>query len=311
MSKLPIFSLFKVIFDNRSAFRFLAGTIASCSFSVAVILCTIGLMDGFDFTLKKALSHSNGDIKISGHDDFFLVDNKTKKSFIKENLLASSFLLQIEAFALVNEESKGVLLKGIEKKSFSIVTGLDVSTLDNGIIIGKQFQKLYNLKIGDSVVVAFASGSAKDQGSATLKEFFVEGIVRHGVYEKDLRFIYIDKTTLSKILGYKTDISNLGFIKIQDFSNINQVIKNLNSEFSDRFVFRPYWSEFEVLLDAVKIEKLSISIVLQLIVIVAVLNVVGFIVFVLETKALDFFMLRAFGLSFYMIQKFWYLLLFF
>ncbi len=49
---------------------------------------------------------------------------------------------------------------------------------------------------------------------------------------------------------------------------------------------------------------------MQLIVIVAILNVVAFIIFIYEIKAQDFFMLRALGLSIKSFQNFWFVLLF-
>lgn len=311
MSSLPLGSLFKIILERRSSKRFLVGTIASFSFSIAVILSTIGLMDGFEITLKQALANSNGDIKFYARDSFFKDDANLTEKISKDFVKSYSSILQVEAFALVDEESKGVLLKGIDKDSFSVVTGLKLDKLSDGIVIGETFRKKYNLNIGDTIELAFASNKAKSQGGAIIDSYKIDGVVKHGVYEKDFRFIYIDKEKLSNTLAYKEGISNLGLIKIKDFANLEKSIKTLKKENYDELAFEPYWSEFEVLLDAVKVEKFSISIVLQLIVIVAIINVIAFVIFLYEIKAQDFFMLRALGLSLKSFQRFWFLLLLF
>ncbi len=311
MSQLPLSSLFKIIMERRSSKRFLLGTIASFSFSIAVILSTIGLMDGFELTLKKSLANSNGDIKFYTEDGFFRNDASLSEKLNQEYIKSYTSLLQVEAFALVNEESKGVLLKGIDKSSFSNVTKLNFEELANGVYIGKTFQSKYNLKVGDSIGLAFASSKAKSQGTAILENFKIDGIISHGIHEKDLRFIYIDKKKIAEILSYKPDISNLGLIKLKNFEHLDRTIKKLKISLFEEFNFEPYWSEFEVLLDAVKVEKFSISIVLQLIVIVAIINVVAFIIFIYEIKAQDFFMLRALGLSLKSFQQFWFILLLF
>lgn len=311
MSHLPLGSLFKIILEKRSSKRFLLGTIGSFSFSMAVILSTIGLMDGFEFTLKKALANSNGDIKFVAKDGFFKDDESLKYKLNDDSIQDYTSLLQIEAFALADEESKGVLLKGIEVESFSRVTGMNLTSLKDGVVIGKKFQQKYNLKVGDSIVLAFASGKAKNQGSAILESYRVDGVVTHGIYEKDFRFLYINKDSLAKTLAYKPGISNLGFIKLKSLHNLKKSIKKLAMDNYEDLSFDPYWSEFEVLLDAVKVEKFSISIILQLIVIVAIINVVAFIIFISEIKAQDFFMLRALGLSLQSFQKFWFCLLLF
>jgi len=311
MSSLPVRSLFGIIFEKRSSVRFLMGAIGSISFSIAVILCTIGLMDGFELTLKKALAFSNGDIKFTSEDGFFRSDTNFNEKFQFDYIQDYTSVLQIESFAIANDHNKGVLLRGVEKDSFSRITGLNIEDLIDGVFIGYQFQKKYNLKVGDSIVIAFSSSKSKNQGSASYETFRIDGIAKHGIFEKDMRFIYIQKNRLEQILGYKKGTSNIGFIKINNFEHLDEVVKKLKFNFGGEYQFSPFWSEFEVLFDAVEDQKLSINIVLQLIVVVAILNVVGLIFFIMETKAQDFSMLRALGLSRKALHKFWFILLFF
>ena len=55
-----------------------------------------------------------------------------------------------------------------------------------------------------------------------------------------------------------------------------------------------------------KVEKFSISLILQLIVVVAVFNIIAFVIYIMEKKAQDFFFLRAVGLSLNALSKFWF-----
>lgn len=308
MVKLPLGSLFKIFLENKSSKRFLVGTLVSFSFSIAVILCTMGLMDGFEFSLKQALAYANGDIKFVGREGFFQLDEKKFDSEEFENLTT---VLHVESFAIVNEESKGILLQGVETKSFQSVTGIDTSKLTNGVMIGSEFQKKYDLKIGDSIVLALASQRSKDQGSAILEEFVVQDIITHGIYKKDFRLFYINKSVLEDLLHYKHGTANLGLIKLKEFDNLKNSLSVLRSRHGDDYRFTPYWSEYDYLIEAVEVEKQSISLILQLIVIVAILNVVAFIIYISEIKSQDIFMLRALGLSFKSFQKFWYWMLLF
>lgn len=311
MSKLPLGSVFKIVLETKSSKKFLVGTILSFSFSMAVILCTVGLMDGFELTLKQALATANGDIKVTSGKGFFISDAQLQGEMQSvDGVKSYTSILQVESFAITNNQSKGVLIKGVNASEFQQITQVKLPLLDQGVVIGKKFSENYKLKKGDSLVLALASSKSKNQGSAILEEFQIEGVVEHGIYEKDMRFIYMDKRTLEELLNYKEDVSNTGLIKIKNFENIQTVIRNLKHQTADHFRYNPFWSEFEVLLDAVKIEKHSISLVLQLIVIVAIINIVAFIIYISEIKAQDFFMLRALGLSIGHIQKFWFTLLF-
>ena len=306
MRKLPLRSVFGIVLQGRSSARFLTGTILSFSFSMAVILCTIGLMDGFVVTLKKALEYTNGDIKMTSNRGFYIGDDFLNKEIKKvKEVQGISHLLQVESFALVENESKGVLLKGIEPSGFKKITGLEVDKVKNGVIIGSEFSKKFDLRVGDYLTLALASGKSKDQGSAILHEVEVAHVITHGIFEKDMRFIYIDKHKLESLLDYKKNVSNLSVIKTKNFSKLDDVVIKLNDFGFENYRFEPYWSEFEVLLDAVEVEKFSISLVLQLIVVVAILNIVAFVFYISEVKAQDIFMLRALGLSFSMVKSFW------
>ena len=311
MAKLPLGSLFKIILYGKSSIRFLLGTIFSFSFSMAAILCTIGLMDGFEITLKKALAYANGDIKLTSIEGHFISDKKFREKILKNIDIASlTSVQQVESFALTELGSKGVLVRGVKAKEFSALTGLDVTGLEDGVAIGIQFAKSQNLKVGDVLTLALASERSQTQGAAILKEFSVKKIIEHKIYEKDLRFLYIDREVLNNVLTYKENLSNIALLKIKNFKNLEQTVADLELRLGQEYNFEPYWSEFEVLLNAVKVEKNSISLVLQLIVLIAILNIVAFILYISEIKSQDFFMLKALGLSSRETQKFWFVMLF-
>ncbi|MBD66713.1 MAG: hypothetical protein CME62_16010 [Halobacteriovoraceae bacterium] len=305
MFKLPVLSVLRLVFE-RNAIRFLLGTILSLAFSIAVILSTIGLMDGFVLSLKKSLAFSNGDVKMTSRKGFFLYDETFEADFYKNNSVQSlTPILQIESFAITDLGSKGVLIKGIKPQEFSTITGLKLNDLKEGVAIGKKFAQTQSLKVGDVLTLALASSKEKNQGVALLQDVTVKAVVEHGIFEKDMRFIYMPRDELEDILGYKSGVSNLVYFKLKNLSHLDQTIDELNKSSPEYFRFEPYWSEFDVLLDAVQIEKKSISLMLQLIVMVAILNIVGFLIYISEIKAQDFFMLRALGLSLKKLEKFW------
>lgn len=66
------YSIFKIITEGKASGRFLAGALLSFSFSIAVILSTIGLMDGFENTLKSALKNASGDFIVTNENGFFM-----------------------------------------------------------------------------------------------------------------------------------------------------------------------------------------------------------------------------------------------
>lgn len=305
--KLPYIAVFKIIMEGKSASRFLLGAVASFAFSIAVILCTIGLMDGFENTLKSGLNKSAGDLELYQGESFFYLASDIQQLLNQHSELHYTPLIQAEGFILGKKESKGVLIKGISSESFSKVTGLNARVNKGEILLGKELYDFLQIQSGDNIVLTFATNSQRNQGAPVLKEFKVVGTLAHGIYEKDLRFVYIHQDDLRMVLGLKKDVYNSVSLKLKGSPSTTEIIdkaSELERQLNDYRVV-PFWQDFQTLLNAVEVEKFSISLVLQLIVIVAIFNVIAFIIFISEKKSQEFFLLRALGLNLNSLVKFW------
>jgi len=300
------FSIFKVITQGRASKRFLVASILSFGFSIGVILSTIGLMDGFEHTLRQSLKNSNSDYIVQSRQGFFF----DKELIAISKNYSSASVLQTEAFAVGEDNNRGVLIKGVKAQDFNLVTNIEMNLNKETVVIGTELAKDFNLKTGDSLLLALASNKKQDQGSAILKRFKISDIITHGIYEKDLRVVYIDKNNLESILGYKSGIANRFLVQAKNdigFDNSGIDIERKLSK--DEFYVTPFWEEYKTLINAVEVEKNSITLILQIIVIVAVFNILAFIIFIFEKKSQDFFLLRAMGLSLRGLSRFWIKLL--
>ena len=221
--KLPFFALLKIIMEGKSSIRFLLGAIGSFAFSIAVILCTVGLMDGFESTLVSSLQKSSGDLILTSRNGFFHVDEEFNKITKAPEVKQITPITQVEAFFIFKGNSKGVLVKGVEEESFKKVTNIDLQFNNGGIVIGKSLMESLGLAIGDEVVLTFASNSRSSQGSPVLKSFVVSSSVKHGVYEKDMRYVYLKRETLLDTLNYNPDTANMALIKVNKIKKIDEL----------------------------------------------------------------------------------------
>lgn len=290
--------------DGKASKRFFVGAVLSLSFSIAVILSTVGLMDGFELTLRSGLKNATGDLVLYNNDTFFNSE-KVKELLPKDFKLTP--VIEVEAFSIFNEMSKGVILKGVEGKDFSKITNLEVSPNGAEVVIGDELAKSLGIKVGEEMVLALSTLKDSDIEAPELVPMIVSSIVNHGIYEKDMRFVYTDAKYLREVLVVKASTANRVLIKIpnEKVDDLDQIAAKLNASFPPGYVIEPYWKEFETLLKAVDVEKFSITLILQLIVIVAVFNVIAFIIFINEKKSQDFFLLRAVGLTFKQMVHFW------
>ena len=292
---------FKILLSDRNTFKFAVGVIIGMAFSISVILSTIGIMDGFEKTLRSGLKRIAGDFSFYSRDGFFEVDKKIKNAFIKNEIKSYLEVVQSEGFALLDGKSKGILLKGVKSEQFESFTGVKLKKLkSNEIIVGKELLIFFKLKIGEELVLTFSNGNTSFESLPRLERFTIVDEVDLGIFERNLRTVFIRKDILQNFLGLDSKV-NLVEVNIDDASKevnldiIKERVLNFEDDLGLSFRVRPYWSEYTSLLSAVKEEKFMISIVLQIIVIIAIFNALAFIVFLSEKKSQEIFLLKALG----------------
>lgn len=296
-----LFSLIKLLMFEKTNMRFALGVWLGLSFSVAVILGTIGVMDGFDSAMRKALRRTNGDLYIYGRSGFFTFNNKDRLLAKENGAEVVSAYIQSQAFLVSKGISKGVAVRGIELDSFNNLSGLDIKIKDGEVSVGSELMNTLQLNIGDEIVLALAKGNQQISSLPLLKRFKIGGIVHHGIYEKDLRFIYMRKASLATILQVDNQVNAVAIKSQETLGDLSEHISYLQYRLEEvlgpRFRYIPYWYEYSSLLEAVKIQKITIALILQVIVIVSIFNVLAFVTFLNTIKAKDIFLYQALGMS--------------
>jgi ABC-type lipoprotein release transport system permease subunit len=304
--------------DNSTSKKFLVGVWLGFAFSIAVILSTIGIMDGFEHALRSGLRTSSGDIQMQSRHGFFKLTDDLKGQLKKLKMTDYASVVQTESFLIHQDESRGVLVKAIEDHYGDLV-GLPLQLVPQSVAIGSEIARINNIKVGDKVVLAFGKGDAVFNNMPALISFNVQKIVSHRVYQKDLRIVYARLTDIQNVLslGEKINLVSLNVTNrdkplsksekgnLAELSTINNKINELNVELNSDFYFKPYWREFSYLIEAAQVEKVLITVILQIIVLISVFNVLAFIYFINEKKAKDLFLFKALGMSKSAIGKMW------
>lgn len=317
---LQVFSRFsKTLVWDRSSFRFALGVWLGLSFSIAVILSTIGIMDGFITTMKEGLKKSNGDLYFYSRSGFFELGEEVQGAIQRENVSAMSASIESQAFVVMEGKSKGVSVKGVDGESYSQLTGLKIKPEKRSIIVGAELFKTLNLKEGDEIILVLAKGNAEMSGLPLMKRFTVQGQVQHGIYQKDLRFVYMNKEELSLMLGVENKVNMIALNLPENIQKLEmplreQAIKDMRYRLEDilgiDFRVKPYWYDYGSLLKAVDIEKYTIGLILQIIVVISIFNVLSFVTFLNEKKSREIFLFQALGMSSKYVRKSWVRLMF-
>lgn len=297
------FKLFLTLFlDSPGTVKFAIGVLAGMAFSIAVILSTMGMMDGFDRALKSGLKKSTGEVVMNlRNGNFFKFTPALEGKFKSQRIDHYAPLVQSESFLIFNDESRGVLVRGVEE-SYGEVVQLPLKFNEDEVAIGSEIAKLHGIKTGDEIVLTFARGNSGVRSMPSLERFRVSKIISHGVYQKDSRIVYLKLNRLQQILslGNQVNMVSMNLPDVDgknDLERIENALPRLRATFGNDFYFKPFWREFSSLIEAVKVEKYMISLILQMVVVISIFNILAFIIFINEKKAKELFLFKALGLS--------------
>ena len=290
--------LFKVFKLERSVRRFLVWAVLGLAFSQAVIISTLGLMNGFEHAMKSTLNEYLPEITIRHRFD--LPFDKDDLNAIKNSAVDAEVYLfnTLDGFLIKADESSSAVRifevpGSVLRKNFSFnspVTG-------NGIIIGRGLANKLNLSEGDPV--SFLSQSDDQQGLSFSRKTIFK-IIDFSIYEQSQRLVFTVQKTGKQY-------NNLIGLELPNKTVDNVIRTKLELEsFSDyNYSIKPFWSDYEFLLEAVEVEKKSIAFILQIIVVVAIFNVVAFLLYFKEVNNQKLFLLSAFGMSKKQRRKNW------
>ena len=234
-------------------------------------------MNGFEHAMKSTLNEYLPEITIRHRFD--LPFDKDDLNAIKNSAVdAEVFLFNtLDGFLIKADESSSAVRiyevpGSVLRKNFS----LNIPITDNGIIIGRGLADKLKLSEGDPV--SFLSQSDDQQGlSFSRKSIFK--IINFSIYEQSQRLVFSVQKTGKRY-------NNLIGLELPNKTVDNVIRTKLELEsFSDyNYSIKPFWADYEFLLEAVEVEKKSIAFILQIIVIVAIFNVIAFLLYFKEVN---------------------------
>ncbi len=311
LSKSERLLIFRFLFSKKSdgyVSIFAWFSIIGISLGVSAIIIVMSVMNGFRIDLTKRIIGLNSHLNIYSFEEIIMNVDINKLTSNLEKSAYDKFYKSLETRGLIikSKNSKGVLIKGYDdydKKHYlfnSIIQGT-TNNDKNAVFVGDSLAQEMNLSIGDKIKIAIPKTDKTILGSIPrFKTLKVTGIFDLGLYEYDSNLIFLSSYTVRKLLLYeKEDYNKIEFYiknpeNVEEFKNlINLDIKNQNLNF-----YSVSWIDNnKILINALKVEKNVMFIILTLIILVASLNIIsGLIIFVKE-KNKDIGILKTIGMT--------------
>lgn len=273
-------------------------SVAGLAIGVTALIVVIAVMTGFDRDLRERIVGNYSHLTVSAYQPIGYGDYEALESRIRRNRHVVAVSPFIQGQVLVEQDGKYMALgvKGVEPQKERRVTrigellvrGSFDSLVPGTVIVGRELASLYGLSVGSELKLYSPKGER-----FSLK---IAGIFASGMYDYDLNLMVVHMKTAQKILGMDNAVSAVS-VKIDDIYNAPKVKKELEGVAGYEYFIRTWIESNANFFAALKLEKLTMFIILTLIILVASFNVVSTLIVMVVEKTKDIGILKSLGMN--------------
>ncbi len=280
---------------------------------VAVLIIVMSVMNGFKTDLTKKILGLNPHVVIQPNG-FKIDDDFTKKLIENFEEIEVSKSYFGEGIVIINNNAKGVILKGIDKREKSIKEFFENYTSKgnvknfkiNNVFIGSELAFNLGLEEGDSISLMSSAFISTPFGSLPKQENFkVAGVFSTGFLEFDQNFIFLNLQDALSLFDKQNNDLNLE-IYLKNPLEANSYKKEIQKINYNYFIYT--WSDLnKSLFSALKVERNVMFIILSLIIVVAAFNIISGLTILIKNKTKEIAILKTLGFSNESIKKTFFL----
>jgi lipoprotein-releasing system permease protein len=301
-------------------------SISGVALGVAALIVTLSVMNGFRKDLREKIIGMSSHVVVldqrnMGLEEPGIVQKKIEK--IKSVVAVAPFVYG-QAILRSGDKTAGSVIKGIypeeTKNVAGLLTRLKEGSLDylefplkkkgssqdkilpgnpagteNGIVMGAELAKNLNLSLGMTVLLISPMDVATQLGMIPrMEKFRVVGIFDSGMYEYDASLAYIFFPVAQKLFNLGERATGLE-VRIDNIFSADKVAALIQKELGYPYWARSWMVTNKNLFAALKLEKVTMFIILVLIVLVAAFNIISTLMMMTMEKTKDIGILKAMG----------------
>lgn len=311
-SKLEFFIALRYLKSKRK--EKLISIIAIFSFigitiGVATLIVVMSVMNGFRYELVNRILGINAHLSVySRYGQISNYQELMKKIEQIKGVKYVNPIVESQVMLSANNKNIGGLAKGILvadlKNKKLIADNVSYGSIEklsdlNSIIIGSAIADNLNLNIGDKIKLISAETNKTIIGAIPrIKTYQVAGIYESGMYEYDSSTVFLS-FKMAQIHFRLPEAASAIEIFVNDAGNmgeLNHQLKSLLADHHDLYLLD--WQQSNAaFLDALKIERNVMFLILALIILVAAFNIISSMIMLVNDKSKNIALLRSLGMS--------------
>ncbi len=287
-------------------------SILGIALGVMALVVVIAVMSGFEKELKKKILGNTAHIMVMKYGGGISNYEKLTATIsrIDEVKEAAPFILS-QAMLTHGRQVSGAGIRGIDqthdplrkKLEAMLVNGHFFTSRDETanktpeIILGSELAKSLGVKPGSSLRLIAPGGSPTPLGLIPRMQLFtVIGTYTSGMYQYDSALAYTTLEAAQKFFALPDQVSGIA-IEIEKLYAAGAVAEKIRQQLSYPYWARDWISMNRNLFAALKLERITMFIILALIIMVAAFNIISTLIMVVMEKHKEIAILKTMGLS--------------
>ena len=291
-------------------------SIAGVTLGVMALIIVLSVMRGFESDLKGKILGMNADIVVLRSGGVILdPDRIIKEIKTVSGVIGTSPFVYSQAMISSTLSATGIVLRGVDEKTIGEVTilpkiikqgGLNLKPHGGlpGILIGNELSRNLGVRLGDVVRVISPQGMVITPAGSLprFRRFRVAGIFESGMYDYDSGFAFIDLEVSKRFFRLRGGVTGIE-VKVRDIYAVKKIGKEMRKKLQFPYFTRDWMTMNRNLFSALKLERITMFIILTLIVWVAAFNIVSSLIMVVMEKNRDIAILKAMGATSRSVMK--------
>lgn len=301
--------------------------IIGLSIGMATFLLTQGIFSGFEHAFFEKVLGFHAHLMLNKWDPYAKFEPQVEELWgeYDSELVASTPYLSKPSMLIYQGEIQGVVLKGVDPKSFDQVYDLQFEDWLRGekvenirelfqetmdapqIVLGSDLARSLGVTKQEPYVRAYLSSTAPDEKKGRTQSFRVVGVFHTGFHEFDRDFALLRLKSLQSLFFQENELTGYDYI-LKNPLKSKEISKKLKVKLEKTPYYVMSWDElYAPLFKAIGMDRKIVFIVLTVVIAVAAFNIVGVLWLRIFEKRKEISILRAMGASSSSIQKLFFL----
>ncbi len=296
-------------------------SIGGVTLGVMALVIVLSVMSGFHEDLRRKILGVNAHVITLSYEGP-MRDYAAIKERINElpHVVSTSPFVIGQVMASYKKRAQGVFLRGINPSLEKNTTEIDryikhgdfdsLSRTNGGIVIGRELASSLGVIIDDEIHIISPLGEIGPLGMIPkTKTFKIVGIFEIGMYEYDSSLVITSMESAQSFFDLGNTASGIE-IRVDDIYKAKLVKESIQKSLGFPYHARDWMEMNKNLFSALKLEKLTMFIILTLIVLVAAFNIVSTLTMNVLEKEREIAILKTMGstskgiMSIFMMQGF-------